>query len=234
MKEFIIVLAEKDVDALGYIRCHPQAQAAKQEGQIWLRGIFAKEQPELTIRQLPAQRTYRLGDGNLLFLPGGLTPVGELPKLPWQPLTQFLPVELPVSALPAVVQRRVSLQVIPSGQVEQGAALLADWPVWATYADTAPIIRLQRLRFAASAHGKALILGDVLPPMPGREYWMRDGILLPGGFDFEFPVVSELVQEKHNPDNDAVLLFDENGSMDKISRSHFVAATRSAVRKTTL
>jgi len=234
MKEFIIILAQKDIDALGYIRCRPQAQAAVQEGRIWLRGIFAKEQPEVKIRQLPAQRTYRLGDGNLLFLPGGLTPVGELPKLPWQPLTEFLPVELPVSALPAVVQRRVSLRVIPSGRVEQGAALLAEWPVWATYADTAPAGRLRRLRFAASAQGKALILGDVLPPVPGREYWMRDGILLPGGFDFEFPVVSELVQKKYNPDNDAVLLFDENGSMDKISQSHFVAATRSAVRRTIL
>lgn len=232
MKEYVIILAEKDLEALGHIRCWPQARAAAHEGRIWLRGIFAKEQPAVKILQLPAQRTYRLDADNRLFPPGALTPERELPRLDWRPLSTFLPVDLPVSALPGKIQDQIMLKIVPATGAGKGAALLTEWPVWAAFVDTAPAIRLSRLRFAASADGKALVLGDVLPPLPGREYWMRDGVLLPGGYDFEFPVVAELVQKKYNPKNDALLLFDESGRMDSISKKHIVQTTRSAVRLT--
>ncbi|MCK6691624.1 MAG: hypothetical protein L6Q97_05925 [Thermoanaerobaculia bacterium] len=232
MKEYVVILAEKDMDALGRVRCWPQALAARCEGEVWLRGIFAQERLAKEIRQLPARQTYLLGTGELLFPEGGLTPVRTLPQLHWLPLTVFLPVDLPVSALPGEVSDRVSLKVLPSGRAEKGAAMLTGWPLWAAWVETAPRARLDRLLFAASASGQALVLGNILPAIPGREYWMRESILLPAGFDFEFPATWELIHKKFNPDNDAILLFDESGRMDKISRNHFVRATRSAVRLT--
>lgn len=232
MNEYIVILAEKDVESLGRVRCWPQARAAWHEGAVWLRGIFAQERPAREIRQLPARQTYRLGAGELLFPEGALTPVGTLPQLNWQPLTVFLPLELPVSALPGVVTHQIPVRVLPSGRAEKGAALLTQWTHWAAWADTAPLARLQRLQFAVSASGRALILGDILPAIPGQEYWVRESILLPAGFDFEFSSTWELVQKKYNAGNDAILLFDENGRMDRISRGHLVPATRSAVRLT--
>lgn len=232
MKEYVIIIAEKDLEALGRVRCWPQALAARCEGEVWLRGIFAQERPPKEIRQLPARQTYLLGAGELLFPEGGLTPVGNLPQLHWQPLTVFLPVELPMSALPGEVSGRIPLQVLPSGRAEKGAALLTEWPNWAAWTETAPLARLGCLQFAASAPGQVLVLGNILPAIPGREYWARESILLPAGFDFEFSSTWELVQKKYNSANDVILLFDENGRMDKISRKHFVQATRSAVRLT--
>ena len=199
---------------------------------MWLRGIFAQERLAKEIRLLPARQTYLLGAGELLFPEGALTPVGTLPKLNWEPLKVFLSAELPVSALPGEVTGQVTVRVTPSGRAEKGAALLTGWPLWAAWVEAAPLARLKRLRFAASAQGKALILGDILPATPGQEYWMRESILLPAGFDFEFSATWELIHQKYNPANDALLLFDENGRMNKISRTHFVQATRSAVRLT--
>lgn len=232
MKEYVVILAEKDLEALGRVRCWPQAQAAQREGEVWLRGIFAQERPAKEIRQLPARQTYLLGAGELLFPEGALTPAGTLPRLNWQPLTVFLTAELPVSALPGEVPDRIPVKVLPSGRAEKGAAMLTEWPLWADWVETAPLARLSRLQFAASASGQALVLGNILPAIPGQEYWMRESILLPAGFDFEFPVTWELIQKKYNPANDFMLVFDENSRMNKISRSHFVGATRSAVRLT--
>lgn len=232
MHEYIIILAEKDAGALGRVRCWPGAQAARQDGVVWLRGIFAKDRPPVAIRQLPAVKTYRAGEGGLLFPEGALTPVGELPRLNWQSLKDFIPVELPVSALPGRVTEQAPVRLVASGRAEQGAALLTTRDAWANWVETAPSVRLQCLHFAASADGKALILGAAMPPLPGRELWMRHQILLPAGFDFEYPVVSELIQRKYNPGKQAMLLFDENGRFDKIDGKSFVRATRSAVRMT--
>lgn len=232
MSEYIVVLAEKDAEALGQIRCFPGLQAAAREGHIWLRGIVAKTQPPVLIRQLPALQTFLLGPGEQLFPIGGLTPTSLLPPLDWQALPAFLPAELPVSALPGSIGERVPLRIVASGRAEKGAALLTGWPVWAAYVEKAPAVRLQGLRFAASERSQALITGDILPPLPGREYWLQAGLLLPAGFDFEFPVLAELIRKKYNPENATVLIFDENGAFEKIDRNLFAPATRSAIRMT--
>jgi hypothetical protein len=75
-------------------------------------------------------------------------------------------------------------------------------------------------------------MGNPLPPVPGRGYWERDGILLPNGYDFELPLVAGLLAGKLNAGRDSVLFFNADGSWEKILSGDFVAATRSAVRLT--
>lgn len=234
MKELLLLLREKDLESLGAVRCIPQLRAARHEGMIWLRGVFGQAGPPLPVRRLPAVRSFAVDAQEQLFPPGALTPTGTLPGLDWQDLPFFLPVELPVSALPGTIDAGVLPRLVPGDGGQKSIALKTGWTGWAAYVETAPQVRLEALRFAASEQREALILGDMLPPLPGTEYWMRDGTCLPAGFDFEFPALAGLFSRKHNPGGEAILLFDESGRWEKIDLNHILPAKRSAVRMTQL
>jgi hypothetical protein len=232
MKELILVLAAKDREALGAVRCLPGLRVAEAEGQLWLRGIETDATPDLRLRQLPAVQTYLLDEGDALFPVGGLTPVGKLPDWRWTPLAAFIRPELPTSALPGKADGRYPVRLVPSDRAEAGGALATSLSVWQQYAATAPEVRLLGLRFAASANDQVLVLGTPLPPVPGKEYWSTHDLLLPAGFDFELPLAAGLLAAKLNPRNDAVLLFGTDGSWEKIPKEVLVPASRSAARLT--
>lgn len=232
MKEMILTLVEADKEALGSVRCIPGLQAAQDDGLIWVRGIPAFQPPGLAIQQLPSLHTYFMDEENRLFPAGAVTPVARLKELPWQPMQKFVPVKLPVSGMPGRLKGQASVKIVPSAKVENTDALLTPFDVWSDYVSHAPSIRLKQTRFAVSADGNALIIGDPLPPLPGKAYCLRDNILLPAGFDFDVTVASVLIAARLNPSNDALLLFDEQGNCEHIPHTSLVPSSRSAVRRT--
>jgi hypothetical protein len=232
MKELILILSARDREALGAVRCLPGLRVAEAEGALWLRGIDTDATPDLRLRQLPAVQTYLLDGADHLFPPGGFTPVGALPDVHWTPLAAFIRPELPTSALPGKGVGQYPVKLVPSGRAEAGGALVTSLSVWQQYAATAPEVRLQGLRFAASENDQVLVLGTPLPPVPGKEYWLTHNLLLPAGFDFQWPLAAGLLAAKLNPRNDAVLRFGPDGSWEKIPREALVPASRSAARLT--
>jgi len=230
MPGIIFSLDKKDKAALATVRCSKGLMAAENDLFIWLKGIA--EPVDIALQQLPVKNRYTAdGQGNL-FLPGGLTPIGVLPTLSWQTLASFIPVEAPVSALPGKTDKGIPIRLVPSTQTREGAALLTSLTAWKHYAETAPAIRLAPLRFAVSESNEVFITGHPLPPLPGREYWACGNILLPGGYDFELPLVKDFISEKHCPAADAIIVFDTYGHWQAIAYSCFVEAKRSAIRLT--
>jgi hypothetical protein len=181
---------------------------------------------------LPGLHTYLLDADNNLFPPGGLTPVGKLKTLNWVALSSFVTVELPVSALPGRIHQQHAIRLVPSGRSQAGNALLTELDTWKAYAENAPLVRLQQTRFAVSEKNKVLIIGSPLPALPGREYVLQDTLLLPCGYEFDPPVISNLVITRLDPLKESLLLFDTNGAWEKIPKTAFVQATRSAIRLT--
>ena len=234
MREHIIVLQSKDKEVLGAVRCFPGLRAAVEHDLIWVRGIFAAEEPNpnVKIRSLPAVRSFTIDANENLFPLGSITPVGKLKKMDWEAIDDLIELEMPTSALPAQVEEKYRPKLVQSSRAAEGSALLTTLDAWKAYADTAPKARLEKIKFATSGNGKVLLLGTPLPSVPGKEYWMRDNMLLPSGYDFEMPVVASLIASSLDPAKEHVLLFNEDGSWEKIAMEWFAAATRSAVRLT--
>ena len=238
MKEFVVILTEEDRNLLADIRTHPNLRASALTPLIWLRGIFSKEKLPLSIQKLPIQSIYILKD-NLLFPLGSLTPLSKLPDLEWRLLTDFIPIELPKSAFPALVETTTIVRLVVSEQEQKGVALLSDFEEWFKYVENAPDIRLRRLKFAVAENGQVLVMGDILPPIPGRMFWQDEQILLPFGTAFEWAITARLLSKKYKLDKTALLLFDttsmdslEHKSPQRIDLEYFVDCTRSAVRLT--
>lgn len=230
MKERVIVLKQADLETLGSLRADDHLLAVERDGEVWVRGLPIQSKPDIRVSALPLLADYVLDESGYLFPKGGLTPTRRLPDFRWFPLAETLEVRMPTSALPGKTKQQVPISLTPSDRNETGEALLTDLEVWKTYAETAPQIRLEQVRFAVSAHGYALIIGTPLPPVPGKEYWMQHDILLPCGYDFAVPVVAPLIAHKMNAEAADYLMFDRQGKYERIPKSAFVAGSRSAVR----
>jgi hypothetical protein len=230
VKELVLVLESRYVDTLGAVRGIPGLKAAIDEDNIWLRGIAPAAKPDALLASLPIIQSYVLDTEDRLFPAGSLTPTGKLKPLDWQLIKTFIPVKMPVSAIPGTAQAKIQLQLSRSGRMQESFAMLVSLDDWKAYAETAPLTRLSRLQFAVSSSGDTLITGSPLPLLKGKGYWQSGQMLLPLGFDFDPPAIAALIADALTANNDHYLLFDTDGGAEYIPIADFVLATRSAVR----
>lgn len=230
MKEKIIILKREDQETLGSIRTFPNLFIATDKQKIWLKGIPLEKANAPIIQSLPAIESYYLDNENRLFPIGKKTPVGKLEEKEWQTIKEFLEIELPTSLLPGKTNKKYEIKIKHTEEVKESVALLTDLRTWKTYAETASIIRLEKLKYAVSENNEVLIIGKPLPTIPGQEFWQRKSILIPNGKDFEFSLVASLLLEEIETEKGDIILFQEK--FTKISQSEFQKASRSSIRKT--
>jgi hypothetical protein len=231
MKEKILLIAEKDKDTLGSVRCIDTLVVAANKQGIWLKCTSEDDSNNLFIKQLPVQKTFFIDDHGYLFHPGTLTPVEILHIKTWIPVKQFIPVELPVAAMPAKVNTFIGIRVISSSAERNADALLTSLDAWKAYAEHASSIRLCSLKFAVSENKNVFVIGKPLPSIPGRAYWINKKIALPCGYDLEWNFLMDSIIQKFSS-ADELMVFNDKSECQKIHYSFFVQATRSAIRLT--
>lgn len=231
--ERIVVLASRFKDQLAYVREIAGLKAAEKDNQIWLRGVDESDKLAARLRNLPADATYRADEDGRLFPEDGRTPVARLPELDWTELKLFAPLAMPVSAMPSKIGTKISLSISRNDVEHPAFVLLVSLIDWKIYAETAPATRLHVLSFAVSAGGEALITGCPLPQLAGRFYWNNQDMLIPAGYGFDVPMASVLVSSQL-PVGANFILFETDGSWQKIPKNVFQPATHSAVRLTKL
>jgi hypothetical protein len=177
------------------------------------------------LSSLPAEASYYCDEAGRLFPVGKNTPVRILKDLVWEPLLDFLSLEMPVSAMPGETDITVQMKLVRGSVVHEVFALKIDLKDWKNYVEKAPMIRLQQLTFAVSAGKEVLVVGIPLPGLNGQQYWRYKNILLPAGFDFDPPVIADLL-----PTAGDFTLFDQNGSFETVPAAAFMAVKRTTVR----
>lgn len=233
MKEMIVVLSADNMESLGSIRTWPGLLVSLSGDQIWVRGI-PPDANDIRLRKLPAIHTYLADFQERLFLPGKQTPHDALKRMTWESLASFIKVELPVSALPGSTAGVFNIKLAPSAQHTEPAGIITSLEHWKAYADSAPLIRLQGLVFAACGSGEVLIMGTPVPPIPGQAFTLHDQLLLPAGYDFDPPAAGVFIAAHFKQETGTFIRYHRDGSWEKIPGSSFVHATRSAIRLTNI
>jgi hypothetical protein len=184
-----------------------------------------------------------LGEGDFFWIePDGSSlrsfeariPTDRLPQPSWQPLANLIEWELPPAGWPADCSaiQRIPLRLAPTERWLEPSLLLTSLAIWADYAVTASQVRLDRWRFAATSRGSALIQGDPLPPIPGRQFVVREGIAVPAGLSWQPAVDAAVVRQSLQLGPTDVALWSADDRCEIIHAEQFVAATRAAVRLT--
>ena len=221
--ESVLLLAAKHKERLGTVRTVPGWKAAVDDTGIWLKGPVENGLAQRALRSLPAIATYLADDKNRLFPEGKQTPALELKKMEWLNLVDFLPVELPVSAMPAEAPAEISVHLSRSVDREPAAALIVPLQTWETYRKNAPQVRLRALRFAIN-DGEALITATPLPSLKGKTYWQHKNVLIPSGYVFEPLILGDLISKKTAADD--LALMSRDGQVERVPSSAFSSAKR--------
>ena len=229
MKEIVVQIDPKNESVLSQVRSCKSFFAARDENSIWLKGVPSSKKEALKIQQLPVLHRYYMDDTEQLFPYDGLTPIGQLKKLDWQTISDFIRIKLPVSALPGALPDSFDIRLQAAKKIQESTALLTSLFKWKSFVKTTSSVRFENIRFAVSKNAEVLLLGTPIISLPGKEYWSRGTILLPNGLDFEIPVLAKTIEQELNPKKDSLILFHEDGSWEKIELSHFKPVTRSGV-----
>jgi hypothetical protein len=222
-----------DADAaatVAALRLEPDIEVLESADVVWLRGTSSDERLDRLLRQLPgAARFEVLADGQLL--PSGKRlPSGRLPNGSWVALKSLTRVALPVATLGARSLKRIPFSLERVATYEEPNLLLTALAGWVAYAIDAPQVRLEKLTFAASSDGRALVRGRPLPPIAGARYCERSGVAVPCGWGWPAWLEAPLVREALGLGADELALFSESGTWESIAGDQFVRATRSAAR----
>jgi MoxR-vWA-beta-propeller ternary system domain bpX2 len=174
---------------------------------------------------------------------GKRVPCGYLPEGDWQPLADYLLLELPqvagddrvaeIDGRQADAQLafgQVAISIRRGGPLREPNLLLTGRDAWAAYGSTAPQARLDRCHFALDARGRCLVRGNPLPPVPGARLVEEQGIAVPGGWQWQPRVDAAVIRELLHLEAGELARFDTDGTWELIEPTDWVFATRSAIR----
>lgn len=232
IKELWAELPKADEDFLGSIRNWKNVQIALEEDVIWLKNFTDEQADSAEIQQLPNFLLYELRDG-LLFRKDALVPTKKVrTALLWSPIDKALRLTFPPSNHNFFgIDEKVEVNLKSSEEEQPAIALLSSISDIKSLIVTLPKFKLEKLEWIVM-EDQALFLGTPLLSFPGKTYWMKDGHLLPTGFDFEFKNLSSLLQKKYNENGDQWLVWNEDGSFISINKNDFRKLSVSSFRLT--
>jgi hypothetical protein len=231
MHRWAVALPLDSAEAAAGLRLEHGIEVLEISDAVWLRIDADDERLETLLRRLPGGRRFEiLPDLQLRPIESRL-PLGHLPRGTWQKIRTWAKVELPRAAVPAQAPTRMALSLVRSETENLVNVLLTGLRDWVEYGVAAPQIRLERLRFAVAADGRAVIHGTPLPSLEGERYSEADGVALPCGWTWSPAIDSPTLRTLWGLDADDLALVRPGRTWEHIRGEQFVRATRGAIRE---
>ncbi|MBS0658419.1 MAG: hypothetical protein JSR82_09280 [Verrucomicrobia bacterium] len=231
----VLRLGASDADALFAWRLEPGLEVcARSDGGWWVRQRWAIGETPRSLDGLPATERFVCGTDGILRHPGGEIPRGQLPLVGWRSVAEACPVAAPPLVAPSVATAgRAALRLTRGGAGSPPVALLLPLSAWIDYAVEAPLVRLERWRYAASrAEGAALVLGNPLPPLGGERFVEPAArVLVPAGFGWTPEIDAAAVREVAGAAGTDYVWWREREGLAVLPEALFVPASRSGIRR---
>jgi hypothetical protein len=228
---WVIQLMAADASSLTPLRLISSIEIGQTQECIWVRGRSTDDQLSCLLQSLPARARFEwMPDGRLRPIRSRI-PSQALPPISWQPIDEWLQVELRTPDLPGEPPPGIGLSLVRSTHEKPANVLLTDFVTWQNFVLQAPEIRLRPLRFALSAAGQAVIWGVPSPPIPGQRYVEEEGVAISAGFTWWPAVNPKVLRQVFQIGENALVLWQENGCVH-LHPEQLVPVTRSGVRAT--
>ena len=229
---FYVELHKSHLDYLAPIRHWENLKLAFQGETVFIKDFTPLQINDVVLLQIPHLIVYELKE-QLLFLRGKLVPTKKIPSaLLWMPILNALPIEVPKYNMNYFgIHDKVDIQMVKSEVEQKPFGLITKLENVKGYIETLPKVRLQALKWVI-IEDSVLFLGTPLLPIKGQTYWLKDNCLFPTGYALEFDILFPIVKKQLNPNNDSMLLFQNNNSYLSIPLSDCKPLTLSSFRLT--
>ena len=217
-------------DDLARVRTWQNLKVGHEGNILWVKDLDYAQVHSIEIKSLPSKTIFYEQNNKLFYLDSRL-PERTVPSVLWTPIDRALPVNLPsFNHNYFGVNSRIAIQLLPAETEAEGIALVTTLTILENYVESAPAIRMQMIRWNILGTDKALLIGKPLLPLPGDVFWQRKDFLLPAGFDFEFPLLTDLIHDAINPSSEYLTLWNQDNSYTLITKDEFVPLSRSSFR----
>lgn len=217
--------------ALLGLRLAPGLSVAEEGPWIWLRAEGGDDVLTSRLRAVPCVARYERIDDGWLRPEGARIPTRPEPLLSWQPIREWLRVGLGEAAGSGESPRPVPLALVRSGGERAANVLVTPLATWASWVETAPEIRLHRLRYAVSSGDEVLIWGEPLPPLPGERFVEQGGVAVPAGWTWRPSVGLEVLRRVLAVGEGMLVLWRPDGRTETLHAEQLVPVRRGGVRK---
>ncbi|GAB2647814.1 hypothetical protein GCM10027035_46820 [Emticicia sediminis] len=199
---------------------------------IWLKDFDYLQINSIEVKQIPYKKIFYSKDSKL-FLYGSLLPEQDIPALLWTPIERGLPINLPSFNHNFFgITQKLKIQLVASNTEQEIVALLLKAEILKEYVEAAPAIRLQNLHWVVINQTDCLVIGRPLLPIQGNVFWRNSNSLIPAGFDFEWPILSEKVNQIVNPNSKDLVVWNTNSTYFLIAKESIKPLTISSFRQT--
>jgi hypothetical protein len=208
-----------------------ELQAAEHGDVVWIGGDELDEQLSRALRCVEQLEVFEVRDDGWLARVGERTPSARAPKLAWSSFGSLVRPRLRSAVSQDAQPGAAPLTLVRSTEFEESTGLVLALDAWAGWCEHAPLVRLERLSFAASSDCRVYVRGEPLPPLPGTYFVERDGLALPAGWKLDPALEPACLARGLGLAPGDVALF-AHAAWERIEAANFVRASRSAARAT--
>jgi len=228
---YFIELAIDRENDLGNIRHWNHLQVGFEGQSIWVKGFVRAQIDGKDIKTIPYVKRY-YNQGAKLFRFGSKLPDQNIPSVLWTPIGRGLPITLPKRNFNYFgVEEKIVFSLIASEDQRSAAAMMIDLDDLGNYISTASAIRLQQLSWTILDSKKALIIGKPLLPIPGKAFWKRQDFLIPLGFDFDQHVLSGILHQQINSNQNQWIVWDQKANYFRVEKENLSPLSLASFRK---
>lgn len=218
-------------ELLGAIRHWENIEIGFEGETVWVRGLTTAQLSSLEIKTIPRKELY-YSSGPNLFKQGSLLPDRTIPFLRWLSLDRGLPVELPSPNHNYFgLSSKIDIRLLPAQKEREAVGLLVDIAVLKQYIETASAVRLKNLVWVIVNGSQAFIMGSPILPVAGKAYWQENDFFLTAGFAFEYPLLTDTLQQAINPQQRNWIVWTEEGTYFEIAKEAVRPLTIYSCRK---
>lgn len=228
----LIKIEASKFDYLGVIRHWPNLKLAKEGDHFWISEISEEQIVNVDLRSIPSIQFFESKD-QLLFPLGSSLPISKVPDLMWVPLRKGMKVLMPdFNHNYFGLEQQVGVTLIPTQTTADAYGILVELSELNSWISEVPLAKMKNKSWVVLDSGQALILGSPILSMKGKSYWLRGNCLMPSGFDFKYPFLSQSIQDKINLGKTDWILWNKDGNYTSIGMEKIRPLSRSSVRST--
>lgn len=227
---YFLRIKEENLKLLGTIRLWDNLEIGLEKPYFWVKGFTEKQIELQEISCIPFKALFYSQNGKLFQL-NSILPDRTIPSIDWLPVRKGLPPEMPsLNHHYFGVEASIRIKLVFEEAEKELVVMRVSNDTLGKYIETAPSIRLRQLSWVKLSDTDALLFGKPLLSLQGEVFWRSGDFIIPGGYNFELPVLSEKLNNIINPLFDHWIIWKEDATYFKINKNLLRPLSRSSFR----